>query len=57
MRGIIGEKYIVDVEMRKMKLERDFYMGETLDVGKALLGKIVVSNIGGKCVKGRIVEM
>jgi len=39
-----------------MKLERSFYMGGTLEVGKELLGKVIVSNIGGKCVKARIVE-
>ena len=39
-----------------MKLGREFYMQETLDVGKALLGKVIVSNVDGKCVKGRIVE-
>ena len=39
-----------------MKLGRDFYMGDTLETGKMLLGKVIVSNIGGKCVKARIVE-
>jgi DNA-3-methyladenine glycosylase len=39
-----------------MKLERDFYTEDTLEVGKALLGKIIVSKIDGKCVKCRIVE-
>ena len=39
-----------------MKLSRKFYTGETLSVGKSLLGKIIVSNIDGKTTKARIVE-
>lgn len=39
-----------------MKLLREFYTGETLSVGKSLLGKIIVSNVNGKTTKARIVE-
>lgn len=39
-----------------MKLTRDFYSRDTLQVAKNLLGKILVHNIDGVLLKGRIVE-
>lgn len=39
-----------------MKLTRDFYARETLQVAKELLGKFVVHEINGVKIKGRIVE-
>lgn len=38
------------------KLKRDFYEGNTLDVAKELLGKILVHRIDGRELAGRIVE-
>lgn len=39
-----------------MKLTRDFYARETLQVAKELLGKLLVHEINGVKIKGRIVE-
>ncbi|NLV76016.1 MAG: DNA-3-methyladenine glycosylase [Tissierellia bacterium] len=39
-----------------MKLDRSFYNRNTLIVAKELLGKILVHNIDGKLLKGKIVE-
>ena len=39
-----------------MKLDRKFYARETLQVAKELLGKIIVHEIDGAKIKGRIVE-
>lgn len=39
-----------------MKLKRDFYSRGTLTVAKELLGKILVHNIDGHILKGKIVE-
>ena len=39
-----------------MKLERDFYLGDTLDLGKRLLGKVIVTNKNGITTRARIVE-
>ena len=39
-----------------MKLGRDFYARETLQVAKELLGKLLVHEINGVKIKGRIVE-
>lgn len=39
-----------------MKLDRKFYARETLQVAKELLGKIIVHEINGVKIKGRIVE-
>lgn len=40
----------------KMKLTRDFYSSDTLQVARRLLGKILVHNVNGVLLKGRIVE-
>ena len=40
-----------------MKLSKDFYERATLEVAKDLLGKILVREIEGKIVSGRIVEV
>lgn len=40
-----------------MKLGRDFYKDDALTVGKNLLGKVLVRNIDGYTLKGRIVEV
>ncbi|MBA5851442.1 DNA-3-methyladenine glycosylase [Clostridium sp. cel8] len=39
------------------KLTRDFYNRDTLKVAKELLGKILVHNINGKILSGKIVEV
>lgn len=39
-----------------MKLDRDFYSRDTLKVAKELLGKILVHNVDGHILKGKIVE-
>ncbi|QQY79587.1 DNA-3-methyladenine glycosylase [Keratinibaculum paraultunense] len=39
-----------------MKLDKNFYMRDTLIVAKELLGKILVRNVDGKLLKGKIVE-
>lgn len=39
-----------------MKLDRDFYNRDTLIVAREVLGKILVHNIDGKILKGKIVE-
>lgn len=39
-----------------MKLKRCFYSRDTLTVAQELLGKVLVHNINGKIVSGRIVE-
>ncbi len=39
-----------------MKLNRDFYSRDTLTVAKDLLGTILVHNIDGHILKGKIVE-
>lgn len=39
-----------------MKLNRDFYSRDTLTVAKELLGTILVHNINGYIMKGKIVE-
>ncbi|HSH36558.1 DNA-3-methyladenine glycosylase [Schnuerera sp.] len=39
-----------------MKLTREFYSRDTITVAKELLGKVLVHNIGGQNLKGRIVE-
>lgn len=39
-----------------MKLTREFYERDTITVAKELLGKILVHNIDGILIKGRIVE-
>ena len=39
-----------------LKLNREFYSRDTLTVAKELLGKVLVHNIDGKLLKGKIVE-
>ena len=39
-----------------MRLGRDFYNRDTLTVAKELLGKVLVRNINGVTLKGKIVE-
>ncbi|MBU3202250.1 DNA-3-methyladenine glycosylase [Clostridium estertheticum] len=39
-----------------MKLTREFYARETLQVARELLGKVLVNDVDGVVVKGRIVE-
>lgn len=39
-----------------MKLTREFYAKETLQVAKALLGKVVVHKVNGVKLRGKIVE-
>ncbi|OFI06163.1 putative 3-methyladenine DNA glycosylase [Clostridium acetireducens DSM 10703] len=39
-----------------MKLTREFYNRDTLLVAKELLGKVLVHNINGKLISGKIVE-
>ncbi|MCF6460248.1 DNA-3-methyladenine glycosylase [Clostridium sp. Cult3] len=39
-----------------MKLDRNFYSRDTLTVAKELLGKVLVHNVDGKLLKGKIVE-
>jgi DNA-3-methyladenine glycosylase len=39
-----------------MKLDQEFYARETLQVAKELLGKVLVHEINGVKIKGRIVE-
>ncbi len=39
-----------------MKLNRDFYSRDTITVAKELLGKILVHNVNGNVLKGKIVE-
>lgn len=38
------------------KLKREFYSRDTLNVAKELLGKVLVHNVGGHILKGKIVE-
>ena len=38
------------------KLNRDFYLDNALVTAEKLIGKILVHNINGKVLKGRIVE-
>lgn len=40
-----------------MKVNKDFYLGNAIDVAKGLLGKILVSNLPEGIAKGRIVEV
>ena len=53
-----GETFISVKNIRgeKMKLDRDFYARDTLIVAKELLGKVLVHNINGNILKGKIVE-
>jgi len=39
------------------KLERSFYEGNTIEVAKRLLGKVLVHKVNGKKLMGRIVEV
>ena len=39
-----------------MKLKNDFYNRETLNVARDLLGKVLVHNMNGEILRGRIVE-
>lgn len=54
----ILQRYVTIYQRRseKMKLERGFYARDTITVAKELLGKILVHNIGGIRLKGKIVE-
>lgn len=38
------------------RLSREFYNGDTVEIAKALLGKILVRNLDGKLLAGRITE-
>ncbi|AGK99127.1 DNA-3-methyladenine glycosylase [Clostridium pasteurianum] len=40
-----------------MKLKREFYNRDTVEVAKDLLGKILVHSVGGKTTSGKIVEV
>lgn len=40
-----------------MKLKREFYNRDTVEVAKDLLGKILVHSVGGKITSGKIVEV
>jgi DNA-3-methyladenine glycosylase len=57
----VGRIYIDDRIVRErwkinMKLDEKFYSRDTLTVAKELLGKVLVHNVDGKLLKGKIVE-
>lgn len=45
------------MEMPMRKLSRDFYRGNSIDVGKFLLGKYLVRKVDGEELIGKIVEV